>query len=102
MLKFNCQAKTIASGSIYQQGSNMIDLAMCLFFQQFSVSQASYYPCSFISGRLAHVLINETPYLLSELLSVTVWKSENAIVKVCHLTSAYFKSLLVKMIFFPT
>ena len=47
MFKFNCQAKTIASEFIYlQQGSNMIDLAMRLFFQRFAVSQTSYYPCT--------------------------------------------------------
>lgn len=53
----------------------------------------------FISGGLAHVLIHETTCFPSEFLGVTVWKCENAIVKVCHLTSAYFKSLLVKMLF---
>lgn len=46
MFKFNCQANTVASGFvIFQQGSNMIALAMHLFFQQFSVVQASSYPC---------------------------------------------------------
>lgn len=40
MFKLNCQAKTIASGLSYiQQGSNMIDVPMGLFFfQQFAVS----------------------------------------------------------------
>lgn len=57
----------------------------------------------FISGRLAYVLINETSYLPSEVLSATVWKSENVIVKVCHLDSAYFESLLENdFTFFPT
>lgn len=47
MFKLNCEAKTIASGLGYiQQGSNTIDLLVGLFFQQFAVSQASYYLCA--------------------------------------------------------
>lgn len=45
--------------------------------------------------------MHEATCLPSEFLGVTIWKCENAIVKVCHLTSAYFKSLLVKMFFLP-
>lgn len=78
----------------------MIDPAMHLVFHCCTVSQASYYPYT-VSGKLAYVLINETTYLPLEVLSITVWKSENAIVKVCHLTSAYFKSLLVELLFSP-
>lgn len=79
MFKFDCQANAIASGFIYpQQGSNMIGLAMCLFFQQFSQPGFLLSLYSFIYGRLTHVLINETTYLPSELL--IVWKSENAII----------------------
>jgi len=49
----------------------MIDPTMHLVFQCSTVSQASYYPYT-VSGKLAYVLINETTYLPSKVLSITV------------------------------
>lgn len=58
---------------------------MLLFFQQFAVKPGFFLSLyNFISGGLAHVLIHEATCLQSELLGVTVWECENAIVKVCH------------------
>lgn len=71
----------LVDSSTSSKGSNMIDIAMCLFYQHFGVSQASYYPCTVSFLVDWHILIHETTYLPSELLSVTFWKSENAIVK---------------------
>lgn len=105
MLKFSTQAKTLFGFQIHlPPGRFKYDWFSNTSFLSADCSQPGFFLSlySFMSGGLAHVLIHEATCLPSELLGVTVWKCENAIVRV-YLTSAYFKSLLVKMMFFsPT